>query len=217
MLEHRSQPPRRSLTECPGATQNAQELHRMPRSYTSCSGATQNAQELHRMPRSYTACPGATQNAQELHSMPRSYTECPGATQPVQELHSFLGLIHYNQNFLHNLSTMLALLHELTRQHVKWKWGLSQKKVFEEAKALLSSSKMLVHYNPELPIIVSNGASPYGIGSVLSHHLSDGCKKPIAYASQTISSCEKSMHNWRRKHWHLSMESTNSTSRGRLC
>ncbi|KAI0219559.1 hypothetical protein LSAT2_028913 [Lamellibrachia satsuma] len=154
----------RSYAECPGATQNAQELHRMPRSYAECPGAMQNAQELHRMPRSYAECPGATQNAQELQRMPRSYTECPGATQHAQELRSFLGLIHYNQNFLHNLSTMLAPLHELTHQHVKWKWGLRQKKVFEEAKALLSSSKMLVHYNPELPIIVCNDASPYGIG-----------------------------------------------------
>ena len=123
--------------------------------------------------------------------LPRSYTDFPGATQTAQELHSFLGLVHYYHNCLRNLTTMLIPLHALTCQNVKWKWGPRQKKAFEEASALLSSSKVLVHYNPELPIIVSSDVFPYGIGSVLSHRLSDGCEKPIAYASRTLSSCEK--------------------------
>ena len=58
-------------------------------------------------------------------------------------------------------------------------------------KALLSPSKGLALYNPGLPIIVSSDASPYGIGSVLSHHLSYCCEKTLAHASRSLSSCEK--------------------------
>ena len=89
------------------------------------------------------------------------------------------------------MSTILAPLHELTRHNAKWKWGEKQKTAFEESKALLTSSRVLVHYNPELPIVVSSDASSCGIGSVLSHHLQDGNDKPIAFASRSRSDCEK--------------------------
>ena len=85
----------------------------------------------------------------------------------------------------------MAPLHELTRHNAKWKWDEKQKTAFEESKALLSSSRVLVHYNLELPIVVSSDASSCGIGSVLSHRLQDGSDKSIAYASRSLSDCEK--------------------------
>ena len=53
------------------------------------------------------------------------------------------------------------------------------------------SSTVLVHYNPRLSIVVSSDASPYGIGSVPSHHLPDGSERPVAFVSRTLSSAEK--------------------------
>ena len=79
----------------------------------------------------------------------------------------------------------------MTRQNTKWKWGATQQKAFDESKALLVSSDVLVHYSPELPIILSSDASPYGIGGVLSRRLPDGSDKPIAYASRSLSTAEK--------------------------
>ena len=127
--------------------------------------------------------------AEGIHHMEdkvRAVLNAP-APQNVQELRSYFGLIHYYHNLLCNLSTLLAPLHEMTRQNTKWKWGPTQQKAFDESKALLVSSDVLVHSNPELPIILSNDASPYGIGSVLSHMLPDGSDKPIAYASRSLS------------------------------
>ena len=109
------------------------------------------------------------------------------APQYVQERRSYLGLFNYYHHFLCNLRTLLALLHEITHQHTKWKWGPTQQKAFDESKELLVSSDVLVHYKPELPIILSSDASPYGIGSVLSHRLPDGSDKPIAHVSRSLS------------------------------
>ena len=122
-------------------------------------------------------------------------------TQNVQELRSYLG--HYYHNCLCNLTTILAPLHELTRYNAKWKWGETQKRAFEESNALLSSYRVLVHYNPEILIVVSCDASLRGIRSVLSHH--------IAYNMAVISlwhmlpdrSPRRNMVSWRRKHWHF--------------
>ena len=49
----------------------------------------------------------------------------------VQQLRSYLGLIHYYHNFLSNISSLLAPLHELTRLDTEWKWGAIHQKAFE--------------------------------------------------------------------------------------
>ena len=111
-------------------------------------------------------------------------------TQNVQQLRSYLGLIHYYDNFLSNISSLLASLHELTRLDTEWKWGAVHMNAFEQSKALPFSSKVLAHYDPQLPIIVSSDASAYSIGSVLSHRMQDGNEKPVAFASRSLSPAE---------------------------
>ena len=50
---------------------------------------------------------------------------------------------------------------------------------------------MLVHFNPDLPIVLECDASQYGIRAVTSHCFPDGMKRPIAYASRYLSPAEK--------------------------
>ena len=50
---------------------------------------------------------------------------------------------------------------------------------------------MLVHYDPSLPLKLDCDACSYGVGAVLSHVFSDGAERPIAYASRTLSKCER--------------------------
>ena len=47
----------------------------------------------------------------------------------------------------------------------------------------LSSSTVLVHYDPSLPLRLAGDASAYGIGAVISHILPDGSERPIVIAS----------------------------------
>ena len=46
-------------------------------------------------------------------------------------------------------------------------------------------------YDPELPLLLATDASPTVLGAVLSHRLSDGKERPIAYASRTMSKTEQ--------------------------
>jgi len=50
-------------------------------------------------------------------------------------------------------------------------------------KELLISSPLLVHYNPDWPLIVACDVSAYSLGAVLAHCMLDGLEKPIAYTS----------------------------------
>ena len=112
------------------------------------------------------------------------------APQNVTELRSFLGLVNYYGKFLPDLATTLAPLYQLLQKQKKWTWGNSQEKAFETVKHLLKSSRVLVHFDDKLPIILSCDASPYGVGAVLSHRMANGDERPICFASRTLTAAE---------------------------
>lgn len=116
--------------------------------------------------------------------------QAPAPTS-VSELRSYLGMVNYYHKFLKNLSAVLAPLHQLLQKGTSWHWGSPQKRAFEQSKALLQSSQVLVHYDPSLPLLLSCDASPYGIGAVLSHRMANGTDRPVAFASRSLVTAEK--------------------------
>ena len=113
------------------------------------------------------------------------------APRNVQELRSFLGLLNYYGKFMPNLATILHPLNTLLQHGRKWKWTPECAKAFQLAKDTLTTSQVLVHYNPALPMKMAADASAYGVGAVISHVLPDGSERPIAFASRTLSSSER--------------------------
>ena len=120
----------------------------------------------------------------------KAIVEAPAPTN-VQELRSFLGLVNYYGKFIQNAATILAPLNNLLRKDVPWRWTQPCQRSFESAKQTLTSSKVLVHYDPTLPIRLIGDASAYGVGAVIAHTLSDGSEHPVAFASRTLTSSEK--------------------------
>ncbi|GBL79130.1 Retrovirus-related Pol polyprotein from transposon 17.6 [Araneus ventricosus] len=62
---------------------------------------------------------------------------------------------------------------------------------FEQIKKEICSPKVLVHYDPQLPITLASDASPVGVGCVLAHIYPDGSERPIAFAYKTLSKTEQ--------------------------
>ena len=120
----------------------------------------------------------------------RAIVEAP-APHNVSQLKSFLGLLNYYAKFLPQLSTLLAPLYSLLQKNKQWTWGGEQEKAFLEAKAQLTSPRILAHYDPEKELVLSCDASPYGVGAVLSHRMDNGSEKPIAFASRSLAPAEK--------------------------
>ncbi|GFX10766.1 transposon Tf2-6 polyprotein [Trichonephila clavipes] len=70
-------------------------------------------------------------------------------------------------------------------------WSKDCQVAFEQIKKEICSPKILVHYDPSLPLTLASDASPVGIGCVLSHVYPYGSERPIAFASRTLSGSEK--------------------------
>ena len=90
-----------------------------------------------------------------------------------------------------NLSTKLAPLYQLLKRGVKWQWNKPHAEAFAVATNALQDDTLLVHYDRNRQLVLACDASPYGLGAVLSHIMDDGRKRPIAYASRTLTSAEK--------------------------
>ena len=106
------------------------------------------------------------------------------------ELKSYLGMVSFYK-YLHDHATILAPLTRVLREDETWSWGPEQAKAFEKSKELLQSPKVLVHYYPEKPLLLSCDALPYGVGAILSHEMPDGPERPIACSTRTPTTAER--------------------------
>ncbi|XP_058817568.1 uncharacterized protein K02A2.6-like [Topomyia yanbarensis] len=103
------------------------------------------------------------------------------------EVRSFVGLINYYGRFFYDLSTVLYPLNNLLKKDVPFKWSKQCEKSFQVVKKQMQAETCLVHYSPELPLLLATDASPYGVGAILSHIYPDGSERPIQFASQTLN------------------------------
>ena len=116
---------------------------------------------------------------QGLHPTEEKVRAVQEAPEPcnVTELKSYLGLLSYYGKFLPNLSSTLAPLYSLLHASTPWKWTNTEKEAFKASQQLLTSSRVLIHFDPTKELILACDASPYGVGAVLSHRFADGSEK----------------------------------------
>lgn len=108
----------------------------------------------------------------------------------VTQLRSFLGLVNFYSKFCPNSSDVLKPMYSLLKKGTKWNWDDSCEAGFSKIKKLLSSSPVLAHYDPNLPLILSVDSSQYGLGAVLAQRHADGSERPVCCASRTLNAAE---------------------------
>ena len=132
-------------------------------------------------------------NAEGIHATPekiKAIVEAPMPTN-VQQLRSFLGLLNYYRKFLPNLAAIIQPLNDLLQKNKQWKWTDECSQAVDSTLQLLTTSNVLTHYDPSLPLRLAADASQYGLGAVISHILPNGDEKPVAFASRSLSQSEK--------------------------
>ena len=69
--------------------------------------------------------------------------------------------------------------------------GRSRARTVPESKQLLTSPRLLVHFNQSKDLVLSCDATQYSIGDVFAHHSEEGTEQPISYTSRTPSPAEE--------------------------
>ena len=136
---------------------------------------------------------GHVLSAKGLQPLPQRIDAIKNAPEPINadEVKAYVGLLNYYGKYIHNLSHELAPLYDLLKKGKPFVWGKKEKDAFSKSKSCLTSDSFLVHFDPGKPIVLTCDASPRGIAAILSHCMSDGTEKPIAYASRSLNSAER--------------------------
>jgi len=79
----------------------------------------------------------------------------------------------------------------LTKKDVKWVWGESQQKTFDELKGVFMTKPVLVAPDLDKEFRVEADASNYATGGVLSMKYSDNLWRLVAFISKSLSNTER--------------------------
>ncbi|BES89777.1 Hypothetical protein NTJ_02585 [Nesidiocoris tenuis] len=110
--------------------------------------------------------------------------------QNASQLRTFIGKVTYYHSFIPNLSTTTAPLRKLLNSE-KFQWNDRAMEAYEFLKTELASDRVLVPYDPKLPLVLATDASPVGLGCVLSHIMPNGSERPISFASRALNTTEQ--------------------------
>ncbi|XP_045445826.1 uncharacterized protein K02A2.6-like [Melitaea cinxia] len=104
----------------------------------------------------------------------------------VKELQRILGMINYLGPFIENLSDKTKILRNLLKKNTIWLWDENCSQCLQSLKEEITKSPILVHYNPNIPLILSVDSSKSALGAVLMQN-----KQPIAYSSKTLTATQE--------------------------
>ncbi len=90
------------------------------------------------------------------------------------EVRSFLGMVNYCSRFLDHYSDLTSPLRILTKDDQPFQWGNAQEAAFQKIKSALSSPPVMKFFNPRLQTELIVGASPIGLGAMLTQRDDNG-------------------------------------------
>ena len=102
-----------------------------------------------------------------------SITQWPAPTT-FRELQVFIGFANFYHRFIAGFSKVIRPLTDMLKGMKAGKktgpfpWGDAEAKAFQDLKTRFQGDPILVHFDPDLPIMVETDASGFAIGAVLS-------------------------------------------------
>jgi hypothetical protein len=88
----------------------------------------------------------------------------------VKDVQSFLGFANFYHRFIHNYSDIVVPLTRLTRKGAPWLFSNDCRRAFNSLKTAFTSAPILLHWIPDVPLVVETDASDYAIAGILSLH-----------------------------------------------
>ena len=115
----------------------------------------------------------------------------------VKDIQSFLGFANFYHCFIYGYSRITVLLMRLTRKGVPWHFTDECHSTFNALKKAFTSSPVLTHWMPDIPITIETNASDYALAAILSI-MTPSCELHLAaFHSCTFHTleCNYDVHN----------------------
>ena len=127
--------------------------------------------------------------------------------QAKEDLQRFIGLMNYLAAYIPHFADKVSPLRELLKKDVPFVWHEDHKRTYDDLKRCIGSQSCLSYYHPQKETVVEVGASQKGLGACI---LQD--KKPVAFASKTLTPTQSAYSNidreWCHKVPHVSLWQT---------
>ena len=114
------------------------------------------------------------------------------APKTKKEIQCFLGFCNFYRRFIEGFSRTAKPLYDRTQKKYngKWEWGEKEQQAFNELRRKLTTTPVMVHFDPGAPIKLERDASKYVCSGILSQQCEDGKWRPVAYRSKTMEDAE---------------------------
>ena len=107
----------------------------------------------------------------------------------VRDVQAFIGFANFYRRFIEGYSEQILPLTQLTKKNEPWLWSTQCQTAFESLKTAFTSAPILVHCDPDNPMIVETDTSDHALAAILSTRVNSNVH-PIAFHSQTFSATE---------------------------
>jgi len=109
----------------------------------------------------------------------------------LKAVQAFQGFTNFYHRFIVGFSDIIIPLIHLMHKDTPFTWGPNHTKAFETLKEAFTQAHILVHFNPDNPIVVETDASDYVIAAIISQISSDdGNIHPITFYSHSMQLAE---------------------------
>lgn len=116
--------------------------------------------------------------------------------QIIKDLRYFVCLFSYLRRFVRAFASVAATLTALLRKDNVFHLPSDCSHAFSHLKAVLTSSPVLRHYNPDAPVEIDTNASGFGIGAVLAQRCDNNTMEhAVANARHSLSKVEQKYTN----------------------
>src|SRR5882672_3560045 len=105
----------------------------------------------------------------------------------LKAVQAFLGFANFYRRLIVGFSDIVIPLICLTCKDTPFSWGPDHTKAFGALKHAFTMAPILVHFNPDNPIVVETDASDYVIAAIISQiSPDDGDIHPITFYSRSM-------------------------------
>jgi len=109
----------------------------------------------------------------------------------LKAVQAFLGFTNFYRQFIVGFSDIIIPLIHLTCKDTPFTWGPNHTKAFETLETAFTQAPILVHFNPDNPIVVETDASDYAITAIISQiSPDDGDIHLITFYSHSMQPAE---------------------------